>query len=273
MPAPTEPRDARVLTDDGPPALSRGTAGPRHHTALTQRLAEISELTPYLEWLITPEIRGQLAGMLGFLHDDVLHHAHEEERVIFPPLERLGPEGERLRAALLAEHDTLREAAARLDACAVVHLDQTTIPGLAGLMRATEALLAHHLDQEALATERLLVQLPDWARQEVAEGLERLDALEVRPGPGPDEWWLPERIAHKDPVAHDPSRDPEWRASCDPRALVLARSAAAAAADGTSVNRWRQAILQWSGYRRHVDTVERCMREAGEWPWSIPSAG
>lgn len=236
------------------------------NAALRDRLAEIAAVNQLVLHLPTTEIRGHLAGVRSFLHDHVLRHAHAEERILLPALRQATSRPASATLGLTAEHDTLREATGTLDDLAGRALSAAVVGTLAGILDGTALLLEHHLDHETKASASLLDQLDPGQRDELLGQLASLDApitATCRP------WWLPEKLPREQTVGPADLLEPEGMvgASCDPGALAVARSATAAALEGVDAERWRLTLVEHSRYRAVIDTAERCMRDAGLWPW------
>lgn len=236
--------------------------------ARAQRLAELTAVTPLLEQLPGHEVRGHVAGVRSYLHDEILRDAAVEETTLFPVFDRLG-EGGGLRAALTVEHDTVRDAAARLDDLARRPLGAAAVRDLSGLLSGIGLLLDQHLGHESDASLTLIAQLGDAEQRRLLAEL----AGGVAPDSGvPAAWWLPEDLApiYRTSIGPADLLDPEAMigASCDAGVLAVVRSAIAASLDHLEAERWRATLVRHSRYRHLVDLAEGCMREAGLWPWA-----
>jgi hypothetical protein len=232
---------------------------------LADRLASLTALTPLLGELQVCEVRGHVAGVLDYLHDEVLPQAHAEELALFPILDRIGSMA---GPALAAEHDTVREVTAELDGMQAAQITTASVGVLSGLLMGAEALLTEHLDHEGDALDDL-AQLNESER---AHLLEQLNAGHVADRPARPTW-LPEDLEHEETIGSADMLEPEAMvgASCPPTVLAVARSAVAAASAGVDATAWRIALLAHSRYRLQVPGAEQCMRGSGLWPWA--SAG
>lgn len=232
---------------------------------LAVRLAALSAVTPLLSELQVCEVRGHMAGVLEYLHEEVLPQAHAEELALFPILDRIGS----LAAAGLAvEHDTVREVTAELDEMQGAQITTTSVRTLSGLLVGIEALLTGHLDHEADALEDL-AQLDDSERAHLVEQLEAGHVTDRPDRPT----WLPEDLVHEETAGSADMLEPEAMvgSSCPPTVLAVARSAIAAASEGVDATAWRIALLAHSRYRLQVPGAEQCMRGSGLWPWASAS--
>ena len=126
------------------------------NTTLRHRLDELMAVTPLLPGLPVGEIRLHAAGVRRFLLDDVLRHAHDEELLLFPALDELGAGGAWVTGVLLAEHDTVRDAAGSLDEVAARPMTTTNVEALTGVLKGIGLLLDGHLAHESEAAAQLL---------------------------------------------------------------------------------------------------------------------
>jgi hypothetical protein len=209
------------------------------------------------------ELRGHVAGLRSFLHDEVLPQAQAEELVLFPVLDRLGG---RLGAALSVEHDTVQKVAAALDHHADAPMTRPHVRRLTGLLDGNGLLIDRHLHHEADAALDALQRLADDERDCLVAAFALPEPREHLPWPP----WLPELL----PAVSDPSPadllEPEEMvgASWPPGALLVVRSAIAAALDGTDDRAWRRALVEHSRYRLQLPHAKECMHAAGIWPWN-----
>lgn len=238
------------------------------HVVLTARLDELTAVTPYLVDLPTYEVRGHVEGMRTFLHDEVLPQAHAEEVALFPIIERLRtPHGPRLRVALTAQHDTIREVAGRLATFTSKPLTTPRVHRVSGLLEGLGVLLGEHLEEEADASTDLLDALAEVDRTGVLTAVVGAAAPTPRTRP---EWWLPELLMIEASIGSADLLEPEGMVgcSCPPGAQAVVRSAIAAASEDVAPSRWRQTLREHSRYRLQVPIAEACMRDSGLWPWS-----
>lgn len=235
--------------------------------SLTDRLTRLSSISDRMGELPACEIRGHVAGVRAFLHDDVLRHAHAEELVLFPAFDRLGADGGRLALGLLAEHDTIRDATRSLGEAAARPLSTATIRTLSGLLDGVGLLLDAHLGHESTAAMELLGGLH---ATEQARLRARLAALDTPVTTTPCPWWLPEELPREATIGSADLLEPEGLvgASCDPGVLAVVRSAVAASTEHVDELRWRAALAEHSRYRLLVRHAVQCMRESGIWPWT-----
>jgi hypothetical protein len=141
----------RVLTSTerpAQPATGRGS----DDRDLGNRLLELRAVS--IPEMPACEIRGHVAQMRAYLHDDVLRQAHHEELVLFPVLDRLnGGHAARIGSLLRAEHDTVREATAALDDLAGLPFTRAHVRRLEGLVEGIAVLIDGHLQHEEIVEE------------------------------------------------------------------------------------------------------------------------
>ena len=238
-------------------------SAPTVEARLAARLRELSVVTRVLDQLPACEIRGHVAGVRSYLHDEVIRQAHHEESLLFPVLQRVGTVG--MEAALSAEHDTVRLAAAQLDDMAARPLTTATVDHVAGLLSGVEQLLDSHLSHEADVSLEVLQHLEAGERDDL---LAQLDAVVPFHTPRPS--WLPEDLPREQTVGPADHLEPEAMigSSCAPSVLEVVRSAIAAVQAGVAAAAWRSALAEHSRYRLQVQQAEECMRSAGLWPWT-----
>jgi hypothetical protein len=136
-----------------------GTAAPSPDVErLAVRLAELAAVTPLLNRMSPDRVRGHVASVRRYLHDEVLAQAHREELRVVPALCHAGGGCE--AATLAVEHDTVRLAAAELDGMAQRAVTPDTVAALSGLLYGIEALLGGHLRHEAGADPDLTTTRP-----------------------------------------------------------------------------------------------------------------
>jgi hypothetical protein len=238
----------------------------RDHDGLSEHLAELAATTPVLEELQLCEVRGHLAGVRSYLHDEILPSADAEEVALFP---LLAERGSSASAGLILEHRTVRRATETLDEAAERPFTRAAIHQLAGLLRGTDALLADHLAHETDAFDDLDPVTDDG----------RTRALPALSGAGPQvrrcarPTWLPEDLPQTPTIGSATRFEPEALvgSSIAPTIQAVARSAIAAATEGADAASWRTALVTHSRYRLQVPGAEQCMRASGLWPWAHTS--
>lgn len=236
---------------------------PTSEVRLAARMRELSVTTRVLDQLPGCEIRGHVAGVRSYLHDEVIRQAHHEELLLFPVLQRVGTVA--MEAELAAEHDTVRLAAAQLDDMTARPLTMPIVHHVAGLLTGIEQLLDSHLAHESDASIDVLQHLDAGEREDL---LAQLDAVVPFHTPRPS--WLPEDLPRERTPGSADRLEPEAMigSSCAPNVLAVVRSAIAAVRAGIDAAAWRSALAEHSRYRLQVPQAEECMRTAGLWPWS-----
>lgn len=124
-------------------------------SALRDRLAELAAVTEVIADLPAPAIDDHIEAVRALVHDDVLRRAHAEELTLLPPVEQLDRDGRQLSRRLLAEHATIRDAAAAVDDLAARGATSTSADRVAGVLDTTMWLLERHLAHDADADARL----------------------------------------------------------------------------------------------------------------------
>jgi hemerythrin-like domain-containing protein len=140
-----------------------------HHAEIREHLNHIDSMAASLSSQSPAEQRRTMQQVVGFLREHIGPHAADEERVLYPVVERQAGPGSRLTEVPIYEHRIVEKSIGRLDREAA-----KPTPDAAAFARDTLHLMgllyAHFEDEEEVLLPVLdRTMTPDQFRREVAD--------------------------------------------------------------------------------------------------------